>query len=360
MNMLHTWRMVPDPARPNGYRLVDTTLPIPACGAGEALVRVIGCGICGTDLGYFFDRIPTSCHPPLTLGHEISGTVVAGRSELVGKPVIVPTVFPCRRCELCLSGRANRCLRQKMLGGNFEEQGGFSSHVLVPEADLCLIPSDSPIPIERLAVVADAVSTPYQACLRAEIVPGDKVIVIGATGGLGIYAVQWARLLGARTVVGIARDADKLSLMKDHGIDLPLPVGQGDSQFIRREIWRHCKSCDVNPRQSWKILEVSGTYEGQLLGLELLSYASKLILVGYADAEIKYRFSRLMALDAEICGSWGCDPQLYPEVLSHVLSGRISVLPFTETRQMSTIQEAFVELRASRKSLSRLILTPDW
>jgi 6-hydroxycyclohex-1-ene-1-carbonyl-CoA dehydrogenase len=360
MNLLHTWRMVPDPARPNGFRMEDTALPMPACGPGEALVRVTGCGICGTDLGYFWDRIPTSCQPPLTLGHEVSGVVATGRSELIGRPVIVPTIFPCRRCEPCLSGRANRCLRQKMLGGNFEQQGGFSSHVLVPEVDLCLIPPDAPVPTERLAVVADAVSTPFQACRRAGIAPGDKVIVIGATGGLGIYAVQWARLLGARVVVGIARAAHRLSLMKDHGIDLAIPVGSGDSQFIRREIWRHCKACDVNPRQGWKILELSGTAEGQRLGLELLTYASRLVLVGYTDAEIGYRFSRLMALDAEICGSWGCDPRLYPEVLSHVLSGRISVLAFTETRPMNSIQESFAELRGSRKSLARLILTPDW
>ena len=360
MNLLHTWRMVPDPTRHNGYRLEDIALPMPVCGHGEALVRVMGCGICGTDLSYFFDGIPTSCPPPLTLGHEISGVVAAGRSDLVGKPVIVPTIFPCRRCDPCLSGRANRCLRQKMLGGNFEQQGGFSSHILVPDTDLCLIPSDAPIPTERLAVVADAVSTPYQACLRAGIAPGDKVIVIGATGGLGIYAVQWARLLGAMPVVGIARDADRLSLMKDHGIDLPLPVGHGDSQSIRREIWRYCKSIDVNPRQGWKILEISGTSAGQQLGLELLSYASRLVFVGYADAEISFRFSRLMALDAEICGSWGCDPQIYPEVLSNVLSGCINILPFSESRPMNTIDGAFAELRRPRKSLARLILTPDW
>lgn len=356
---LHTWRMVPDRARTNGFRMEEEVLPMPPLGAGDALVRVAGCGVCGTDLGYFFDAIPTASPPPLTLGHEVAGVVVEGPSAVAGKEVIVPTIFPCRRCEMCRSGRANRCLRQRMLGGNFDRQGGFSSHIVVPAADLCPIPAGSPLGAERLAVVADAVATPYQACLRADIGEGDKIIVIGATGGLGVYAVQWARLLGAEMVVGIARDKERLALMARHGVDLPIPLND-DSNVVRREIWRHCKERGVNPRYGWKVLEVSGTLEGQRLALELLTYTSRLVLVGFAEGEIPFQFSRLMAMDAEVFGSWGCDPRRYPEVLSYVLAGRIDILPFTETRAMGAIEDVFAEMRQPRRGLTRTILIPDW
>src|SRR5207302_7993051 len=99
---------------PQPFRLEQRLLPLPALAPGEALVQIAGCGICGTDLGYFYDGIPTVAKPPLTLGHEISGTVVAGDASWVGKRVIVPTILSCRSCGLCGAGRANRCLAQKL------------------------------------------------------------------------------------------------------------------------------------------------------------------------------------------------------------------------------------------------------
>ena len=71
-------------------------IPVPELKAGEVLVKIAGCGICHTDLGYFYDGVPTVCKPPLTLGHEISGTVVAGDKRWMGKEVLVPAVMPCR------------------------------------------------------------------------------------------------------------------------------------------------------------------------------------------------------------------------------------------------------------------------
>ncbi|MBW2438331.1 MAG: alcohol dehydrogenase catalytic domain-containing protein, partial [Deltaproteobacteria bacterium] len=79
--------------------------PVPDLEPGEALVEVAGCGVCHTDLGYFYDGVPTVSKPPLTLGHEISGTVIAGDAEWIGKEVIIPAVMPCRKCILCKTGR---------------------------------------------------------------------------------------------------------------------------------------------------------------------------------------------------------------------------------------------------------------
>ena len=76
-------------------------------GPGEVLVQVKGCGVCHTDLGYYYDGVPTR-HPfPLTLGHEVSGTVVhagPGAEHWIGKDVIVPAVIPCGECDACASG----------------------------------------------------------------------------------------------------------------------------------------------------------------------------------------------------------------------------------------------------------------
>lgn len=358
MSAFFAWQMVSDDSRANGYRFERVEGPLPEPGEGEALVEVAGCGVCGTDLGYFFGEVPTVASPPLTLGHEVSGRVVQGRS-LEGRAVVVPTIVPCRKCDLCRSGRANRCVRQKMFGGNFGTRGGFASHIVVPEAELTPIPDDCPIGVERMAVIADAVSTPYQAARRAGIEAGDKVIVIGATGGLGIYLAQWAKCMGAELVLGMARDEAKLSALEAYGLDAGIAVGGRCVADVRHEVFNVCRARRVNPRWKWKIFEVSGTVAGQEVGLELLTFASKLILVGYAAGTVTHTLSHVMAYDAEIVGSWGCDPRHYGEVVSRVVCGDIQIVPFTETRPMSRISETFEGLKTGRSGLKRVILEPD-
>ncbi len=161
------------------WELLKKDLPLPELNDGEVLVAIAGCGVCGTDLGYLYHGVPTVVRPPLILGHEISGTVVAGDPSWLGKEVIVPTILPCRECVLCRTGRANRRLRQKMPGNSCGVYGGFASHIPVPSRELCPVPPRGAFSLEQLAVVADAVATPYQAALRGRITPGDRVIIIG-------------------------------------------------------------------------------------------------------------------------------------------------------------------------------------
>lgn len=201
---IQTWQMVQpwskdkETGKVTEGKIEKTEVPVPELRAGEVLVEVAGCGVCHTDLGYFFDGVPTVSKPPLTLGHEISGTVVAGDEKWIEKEVIIPAVMPCRQCYLCKTGRGNRCLFQKMPGNSLGMYGGNSSHIPVPSIDLCEIKDRGKFSLAQLAVIADAVTTPYQAAKRADLQPGDNVIVIGATGGVGVHMVQTAKALGAK------------------------------------------------------------------------------------------------------------------------------------------------------------------
>ena len=201
---IQTWQMT-EPGK-----LVNISIDMPELQPGEVVVEIAGCGVCHTDLGYFYDGVPTVTKPPLTLGHEISGTVIVGDDELVGKEVIVPAVMPCNNCPICADGRGNRCLAQKMPGNSMGIYGGFSSHIVVPSADLCVIDDRKGRPLEQFAVIADAVTSPYQAAVRAGVKPGDLTAVLGATGGLGVYATQILAAMGAKEVVAIARNPQKL------------------------------------------------------------------------------------------------------------------------------------------------------
>lgn len=359
-----TWQMV-QPASRNKEtgeaipgRIEKAEIPVPELKPGEVLVEVAGCGVCHTDLGYFYDGVPTLFKPPLTLGHEISGTVVAGDAAWMGKEVIIPAVMPCRQCILCKTRRGNRCLSQKMPGNSLGIYGGFSSHIPVPSIDLCEVKNRGDIPLAHLAVVADAATTPYQAAKRADLQPGDNVVVIGIAGGVGQYMGQTAKALGAKTVIGIDLNQEKLARALQYGADFCINSTGKDSRAVSDEFREFCKKNELQ-NFGWKIFEVTGTKAGQETALALLSFVGKLIVIGFGLAKVEYSISRLMAFDAEILGTWGCLPEYYPIVLEMILKKRINIEAFVQTRPMSTIAATFEEAHKVSPD-KRIILTPDF
>ncbi|HEX7156232.1 MAG TPA: 6-hydroxycyclohex-1-ene-1-carbonyl-CoA dehydrogenase [Burkholderiaceae bacterium] len=360
-SQIDTWQMT-EPGK-----LARTRIPMPELKPGEAVVRIAGCGVCHTDLSYFYMGVPTVQKPPLSLGHEVSGVVIGGASgladdlanDLVGREVIVPAVIPCGECELCRGGRGNRCLSQKMPGNSMGIYGGFSSHIVADSRFLCVVPARGATPLEHLAVIADAVTTPYQAALRADLKPGDRVIVIGAAGGVGSFMTQTAKAMGAAAVIGIDINEDRLRAMTGYGADFVINPRERSAKDVRESIKGFCKQRGLPANTGWKIFEVSGTKAGQELALALLSFTGKLIVVGYGTAETSYMLSKLMAFDAEIIGTWGCPPERYADVLAMCLDGRIQIAPFVETRPMSRIVETFEQ--AHHGALGRrVVLTPDF
>jgi len=168
-------------------------IPIPEPGDDEAVVQVAGCGVCHTDIGFLYGGVRTRHPLPLALGHEVSGIVVsAGKAhtDLVGRAVIVPAVVPCGACEACRKGHGNICAKQQMPGN--DRHGGFASHVVVPALGLCPVPihgegigatvGDTDLTLAEVSVMADAVTTPYQAAVRAGIEEDDLAIVVGLGG----------------------------------------------------------------------------------------------------------------------------------------------------------------------------------
>jgi 6-hydroxycyclohex-1-ene-1-carbonyl-CoA dehydrogenase len=357
--MVQPWTKDKETGEKTPGKLERTSIPVPELQPGEVLVEIAGCGVCHTDLGYFYYGVPTVSKPPLTLGHEISGRVVAGEESWIGKEVIIPAVMPCNNCPICAAGRGNRCLAQKMPGNSLGIYGGFSSHIPVPAADLCVVEERGDMPLEWLAVVADAVTTPYQAAMRAGLRGGDLVIITGVTGGVGVYMAQMAKAFGAKVVVGIARNPEKLERALQYGADYVISSADKSVDEIRNEFRALCKENGLPHNYGWKIFEVTGSKAGQEIALALLSFIGKLIWVGFSTNVNEYSLSRLMAFDAEIIGTWGCLPKYYPAALQMVLDGRIQIEPFVETRPMSTIQETFEEAHAG-KLTKRVVLTPDF
>ena len=327
--------------------------------AGEVVIAIAGCGVCHTDLGYYYDGVRTNQPLPLALGHEISGVVVEagnGAQGWLGKSVIVPAVLPCGECDLCKRGLATICRAQKMPGNDIE--GGFASHIVVPARGLCEVDltrlAAAGLELAQVSIVADALTTPYQAVRRAGVVPGSLAIVIGA-GGVGGYCVQVARAFGA-TVVAIDVDDAKLAAIREHGASLTLNSRQLDAKAIKAAVNEFAKANGLR-RTEWFIFECSGTAPGQLTAYGLLVHGATLSVVGFTMDKVEVRLSNLMAFDARALGNWGCPPEYYPAALDLVLDGKVRIAPFVEKRPLETINEVFAAVH-HREIRARVVLVP--
>ena len=352
--MSHRWVM-----KAVGEPMVREDLALQAPGSGEVVVEVAGCGVCHTDLGYFYDGVRTNHPLPLALGHEVSGRVVKagpGAEAWLGKAVLVPAVIPCGECDACRRGKATICARQKMPGNDI--QGGFATHLTVPARGLCPVDearlAKAGLALADLSVVADAVTTPYQAVVQAGVGPGDLAIVIGV-GGVGSYCVQVAAALGAK-VVAIDVDPAKLQALEGHGLARGLDAKKLDAKALKKEIGDFAKASGLRSRE-WKIFECSGSAAGQATAWSLLVHGATLAVVGFTMDKVEVRLSNLMAFHARALGNWGCPPELYPAALELVLDGRVKVAPFVERHPLDRINQVFADVHA-RKLTKRAVLVP--
>lgn len=332
-------------------------LPEPEPSRDEVVVRVAGCGVCHTDIGFWKDGVPTKKQPPLTLGHEISGVVVAAGSNhaaLLDCDVIVPAVIPCGECVLCREERGNVCRSQLMPGNDID--GGFAEYIVTPGRGLCVVDDLGGYKLAELSVIADAVTTPYQAVVRSGLQSGDLAVVVGV-GGVGTYCVQIAASLGAHVVAIDVADTP-LAGVAQHGAGLTINATNTDFKAIKKRIQAQAKDWGC-ASHSWKIFECSGSPGGQQTAYGLLTYASTLMVVGFTLAKTELRLSNLMAFDATAQGTWGCRPELYPEALELVTSGRITLRPFIETHPMSDGPDVIQQV-ADHQFDKRAVLVPDW
>ncbi len=324
--------------------------PLPVPGPGEALIEVAACGLCHTDVSFLYGGVRTNAPLPLTLGHEIFGRVVAAPDGdgLLDRTVIVPAVLPCGDCDLCRAGRGNICRRQYMPGNDFH--GGFASHLVAPTTHLIPVPPEME-DRTALAVVADAVSTAYQAVLRSAVAKDEMLVVVGA-GGVGTFAIQTAKVLGAH-VAAIDISPDRLAAVEPW-VDLALDASALGPRDIKSAVLDYEKEHGIaGPGR--KILECSGSAPGQAMAYALLTFDACLVVVGYTRDKIDVRLSNLMAFDAQVIGNWGCLPEHFPRLLELIASGDIELEPFVEYHPMSRLNDL---LRG--ESSRRPILLPDF
>lgn len=212
--------------------------PRPAVSARDVLIRVAACGVCTLDVvtrnGTYRNRVEL----PLIPGHEIAGTVVEAGAEArrfrVGERVATTQRFHiCGSCRYCRGGYEPLCNERRFLGQE-GMVGGYAEYVAVEEDNVAAVPAG--VQDEEAAIAACAIGTSLNAVRDVgRIQVGERVLVSGAGGGLGVHALQLARLAGAR-VIAQTTSPEKTKMLSELGADEVLVTERGEdfSERVRK------------------------------------------------------------------------------------------------------------------------------
>ena len=200
-------------------------VPEPRVQAGEVKIEIAACGICGTDVHVRHDEFPY--WPPVTLGHEFTGTIVEVgpncRAAKVGERVVAePHNRACGVCALCRTGNSHICAEKRSPGWGVD--GGMARYICYPEKLLHRMPAG--MTFDQGAMVEPTANAVTDVIERARITAGDLAVVIGP-GPIGLLAAMVARAAGARDVVVVGTPGDvPLRLAKAKALGFtPVTVG---------------------------------------------------------------------------------------------------------------------------------------
>lgn len=275
-----------------GRPLEERTVEVDPPGPDDVVVKVEAAGICRSDV--HFRKGPHSVASfPLTLGHEIAGTVVElganAHTRALGDRVGIHYQTSCGTCRACSRGREQFCEEGLMFGRS--RPGGFAEYVTAPERNTFVLPDS--VSFEHGAVMMCSSATALHALRKGRIEPGESVAVFGV-GGLGMSAVQLARALGAGDVYAVDITPSKLELAASFGA-IAIDAGAGDAaQQIRDRSDGH--GVDV-------ALELIGLPLTMRQAIESVGVGGRAVVVGLGGYVIEVApFTELTMREAEIIG----------------------------------------------------------
>lgn len=331
-----------------GGPLVERGVPVPEIGPKDALVRVRACSVCGTDLKITagkFSFVPLP-HIP---GHEPAGEVVALGDEAtgvqVGDHVAVAIYLNCGACEYCRTGREQICPHLSGRVG-FTINGAYADYLRVPAS--CLEVVDPAVPFEHIALLGDCITTAWHALkARAKVREGEWVYITGA-GGIGVHAIQLAKLLGARVAVSDI-DAEKLAVALRYGADLALDATRADLAARVREVVGG-EGVDV-------ALDFVATQQALDTDFAVLRPDGAIVLVGYTpDTPSTIRTMDVALTEYRIIGSRAAGRAELREMIA-MLEQRQFEPVVSRTYGLSQVNEALEDLR-NGNIIGRAVVIP--
>jgi NADPH:quinone reductase-like Zn-dependent oxidoreductase len=331
-------------------KLLYGELPDPVPGGDEVLVRVRACGLNHLDLWVrrglpFFGPMRF----PHILGTDIVGEVVTlgpcARPIAIGTPVVLNMGIGCGRCEMCLASRDALCPRYRVLGVDLP--GGYAELVKVVGEHLVPLPAE--IPWEAAACIPGVFATAWSMLFdKAQLQPGEWVLIHAAGSGVGSAAIQLARLVGANIITTASSD-DKLEKAKALGATYLINYKRQD--FLR-EVRRITQKRGVDV-----VIEHIGqdVWERSLL---CLVSGGRLVTCGVTSGyEAKTDLRHIFFRQLQIFGNKGASKAILPKIVRLLAEGKIQpildrVLPLTEAQRAHQLLE-------ERQQFGKIVLIPQ-
>ena len=321
-------------------------VPVPVPAGDEILVRVAYCGVCRHDLltrAGAFPNVPL----PLTLGHQVSGTVVAAGPDAgfeVGARVMSNIFMGCGECPACAAGNQAICQRGRALFMGDDFDGGYAEYLRTPSRAFLRTPDDLSLPVA--AVVNCTLGTAYHAAhARGAVAAGDNVVITGASGGIGLSALAVVKHAGAQAIAITSRPA-QVERLREHGADEV--IADPELRFAKQvKALTGGIGADL-------VLEVAGD-PTLTESLHAVRPGGRVVVIGNVSGRpSEVRIAHLVMKEISLLGTKSCAASELAEVMRLVAAGALAVdisrvLPFDEVRA------AHVDME-QRRTTGRIVL----
>ncbi len=292
------------------------TVPDPEPGPSEAVVKVLACGS-----GLTIQHMKAgrgSIEYPRIIGHELTGEIIALGSGVkrlaIGDAVTAYFYLSCGHCRWCLTNRETLC---ENLGGNVGRDcdGGYAEYMKLPAKNFIKLPEGldwRTYPAE-IAVITDAIATPWKVIRRGRVSATDTVVVFGAGGGLGIHMLMMAKWAHAR-VIAVEIRPEKFEACRAAGADYVVDGGRNDVLEALQDITGG-KGADVT-------IDFVGTDTTLRTAAEALGRGGRMVMMA-GEGELRIPGQIFRGKEAEILGSRYCTKQEVADALNIVARGQV-------------------------------------
>lgn len=334
-------------------KMTVTDVDEPTVGPDDVLVQVEACGICGSDI-HGYDGSTGRRIPPLVMGHEAAGIVVATGDNVTDLPdgtrVTFDSMVSCGRCDFCREGDGNLCDNRMVLGvscGEYRRHGAFAERISVPRRIVYRLPDS--LPFEQAALV-EAVSVAVHAANVTPVQLGATAVVVG-TGMIGLLTIQAARAAGASQVIAVDLNEKRLAVARELGADQTLNAENEDVPAKIRES-TNGKGADV-------AFEVVGATSTIQTAIESVRKGGHVTLVGNVSPKIELPLQSVVTREITLRGTCGCNGE-YPECIDLMDRGVINVQPLiTAQIPLSEGPQWFERLHAGDPDQMKVVVQPQ-
>ncbi len=327
-------------------------MPDPMPAPDEVLIRVKACGICGSDV-HGYDGSSGRRIPPIVMGHEAAGTVVAVGNEVnnfqEGDRITFDSTISCGHCRFCRCGQINLCDNREVLGvscGDYRRMGAFAEYVTVPSRICYKLPES--LPFEDAAMI-EAISVAVHAVAITPVALNDTAVVVGA-GMIGLLTLQAARLAGCGRVISVDVDQTRLAAAKSLGATDTVLAKNADVPGEVRSL--------TNGFGADVAFECVGSTPTVLSSIESVRKGGTVTLIGNIAPRVEIPLQSVVTRQIRLQGSCASSGE-YPQCIDLLARGAIRVDSLISA--VAPLEEGpswFNRLYQKEPNLMKVILAP--